>query len=221
MLKTPSYFNVNLSTLIDLFLIQNEANILYSEATDPFIPDQVRYHCPILLLLKFRHPIVKTSKRKIWNYAQADFNLYSALLIESNIENDIETNNNIDLNVELISKVITNASERAIPHKIVTIQSKDHPRVTSTIRKLIRKRKRAYKKYKRTSILHYWAKYKRLRNSCVKEIRESKKSYYENLERLLSTENANPKLFWKTSKQLLNLNKSSTKSYTSIQWSKC
>ena len=156
-------------------------------------------------------------EKKIWNY-----NLYRALFIELNFENDIETNNNIGLNVELISKVIADTSERAIPHKIVTIRPKDHPWVTSTIRKLICKRRRAYKKYKRTSILHYWAKYKRLRNICVKEIRESKKSYYENLERLLSTENANSKLVWKTSKQLLNLNKSSTKkTYTSIQWSKC
>ena len=86
---------------------------MYSEVIDPFIPDQVRYHCPILLLLKFRYRIVKTNKRKIWNYAQADFNLYRALLIESNIENDIETNNSIDLNVEFISKVIADASERA------------------------------------------------------------------------------------------------------------
>ena len=60
----PTHFTENSSTLIDLFLIRNEANILYSEVTDPFIPDQVRYHCPILLLYKFRHPIVQTSKEK-------------------------------------------------------------------------------------------------------------------------------------------------------------
>ena len=155
----PIHFTENSSTLIDLFLIRNEANILYIEVTDPFILDQVRYHCPVLLLLKCRHPIVKTSKRKLWNYVQADFNLYRAFLIDSNIENDIETNNNIDLNVELIFKVIADASERAIPHKIVTIRPNDHPWITSTIWKLIRKRKRAYKKYKRTSILHFWAKY--------------------------------------------------------------
>ena len=121
---------------------------MYSEVTDPFSPNQVRYHCSILLLLKFRRPIVNTCKRKIWNYAQADFNLYRALLLESNIENDIETNNNVDLNVELISKVIEDASERAIPHKFVTIRPKDHPWVTCTTRKLNRKRN---KKYKRTS----------------------------------------------------------------------
>ncbi|MCG8092513.1 MAG: hypothetical protein JAZ17_02615 [Candidatus Thiodiazotropha endolucinida] len=207
----PTHFTENSSTLIDLFLISNEANVLYSEVIDPFIPDQVRYHCPILLLLKFLRPIAKSIKRKIWNYAQADFDLYRSHLLASNIENDVKNNEDIDQNVDLISKAIADASERAIPHKIVTIRPNDHPWITSSIRKLIRKRKRAYKKYKRTSNQHYWDKYKRLRNNCVTEIRESKKSYYEKLERLLSTENVNSKLFWKTSKQLLNLNKSSTK----------
>ena len=115
--------------------------------------------------------------------------------------------------------MIADASERAIPHKIVTIRPKAHPWFTSTIKKLIRKRKRAYKKYKRTSILHYWAKYKRLRNICVKEIRESKKSYYENLERLLSIENAN---FEENLKTIVKFEQRFYKNtYTSIQWSKC
>ena len=79
-----------------------------------------------------------------------------------------------------------------------------------SIRRLIRKRKRAYKKYKKTINNHYWEKYKHFRNNCVSEIREAKKSYYDNLERLLSTENLNSKLFWKTSKQVLNLGKNKT-----------
>lgn len=210
-LTEPTHFTENSSSLIDLFLIRNEGNVLCSEVIDPFIPDQTRYHCPILLLLKFLRPQVKSTKRKIWNYAKADFNRYRTLLLESNIENDIETNDNIEQNVESIFQVIKEASEQAIPHKIVTIRPQDHPWISCAIRKLIRKRKRAYKKYKRTSNLHYWNKYKRLRNTCVSEIRESKKSYYENLQRLLSTENINSKLFWKTSKQMLNLKSSSTK----------
>ena len=72
LITEPTHLTENSSTLIDLFLIRNEANILYSEVTSTFIPDQVRYYCTILLLLKFRRPIFKTSKRKIWNYAQAD-----------------------------------------------------------------------------------------------------------------------------------------------------
>ena len=41
----PTHFTEQSSTLIDVFLIRNETN-MYIEVTDPFIPDQVRYHCP-------------------------------------------------------------------------------------------------------------------------------------------------------------------------------
>ena len=43
--------------------------------------------------------------------------------------------------------------------------------------------------------------------SSISEIRDVKANYYEKLERRLSTENLSSKLFWKTSKQLLNINK--------------
>ena len=166
----PTHFTESSSSLIDLFLIRNDTNILHSEVIDPFIPDQVRYHCPILLLLKFLRPVSKTTQRKIWKYAQADFNLYRSLLFESGIENHIESNNNIDQNIDFISKVIADASEKSVPHKIVIIH--DHPWINCSIRRLIRKRKRAYKKYKKTTNNHYWETYKHFRNNCASEIRE-------------------------------------------------
>ena len=75
----PTHFTESSSSLIELFLIRNDTNILHSKVIHPFIPDQVRYHCPILLLLKLLHPVSKTTQRKIWKYAQADFNLYRSL----------------------------------------------------------------------------------------------------------------------------------------------
>ena len=41
------------------------------------------------------------------------------------------------------------------------------------------------------------------------EIRNSKKKYFDKLDRLLSTNTTNSKLFWKTARQVLNLGKSS------------
>ena len=108
----------------------------------------------------------------------------------------IESNSNIDQNIDFISKVITDASEKSVPHKIVTIRPNDFPWINCSIRRLIRKRKRAYKKCKKTINNHYWETYKHFRNNCVSEIREAKKSYYDNLERLLSTEKLNSKLFF-------------------------
>ena len=48
-------------------------------------PDQVRYHCSILPLLKFLRLVSKTMQRKIWKYAQADFSQYRSLLFESGL----------------------------------------------------------------------------------------------------------------------------------------
>ena len=51
--------------------------------------------------------------------------------------------------------------------------------------------------------------YKQLRNTVTKEIRKSKQEYFDKLETLINTENTKSKLFWKTSKQILKLDKSS------------
>ena len=53
--------------------------------------------------------------------------------------------------------------------------------------------------------MHFWTKYKQLRNKANNAARKSKKDYFDKLDNLLSSENTNSKLFWKTSKQLLNL----------------
>ena len=42
--------------LLDLILVRNSSNILTSGVVDSFIPDQIRFHCPILVILKFLHP---------------------------------------------------------------------------------------------------------------------------------------------------------------------
>ena len=49
-----------------------------------------------------------------------------------------------------------------------------------------------------------------MQNKVVKEIRKSKQDYFDKLDRQLSSDNHDPKLFWKTSKQVLNLDKSSS-----------
>ncbi|MEW8545280.1 MAG: reverse transcriptase family protein, partial [Candidatus Thiodiazotropha sp.] len=210
-IKEATHFTENSSSLIDLILVRNNANVLTSGVGDPFIPDQIRYHCPILVLLKFLRPPNKTFKRKIWNYPQADFNKYRNLLSQLDFENHIVTNTNIDDNVKFITESIADAGEQSIPNKIVTIRPNDHPWITSSIRKHIRKRKRIYRKYKCTSNDYYWNKFKKLRNSVVSEIRNSKKAYFDKLEHILNSENVNSKLFWKTSKQVLSIHRCSTK----------
>ena len=52
-LINEDHFTESSSSLIELILVRNCSNILMSGEADSLIPDQIRFHCPILVLLKF------------------------------------------------------------------------------------------------------------------------------------------------------------------------
>ena len=89
---------------------------------------------------------------------------------------------------------LNKASQSSIPSKVVTIRPNEHRWITCQIRNLIRKRKHT--------------KFKILRNQIVSNIRSSKNNYFDKLKDILSKENVNSKIFWKTSKQVMGLQKS-------------
>ena len=93
---------------------------------------------------------------------------------------------------------------------MTTIWPKDHPWITCRIRNLIRKRQRMFRKYKKTHDINLRDQFKVIRNKVFNEIRKSKKEYFDKLEQLLSNQSASSKIFWKTSKQILNLDKTPT-----------
>lgn len=210
LISDSTHFTENSSSLIDLILVRNNNNVLVSGVVDPFIPDQTRYHCPIIVLLKFLRPSIKSYKRRIWSYKSADFGKYRALLQSLNLDGQLQTNDNIEENVRFVTEAIFSAAEQSISNKIVTIRPSEHPWITCQIKNLIRKRKRAYMKYKRTSDVRCWQKYKGIRNKVVFAIRKSKQAYFDKLDFLLSNELTNTKMFWKTSKQVLKLGKTSS-----------
>ena len=78
------------------------------------------------------------------------------------------------------------------------------------IKKLIRKWKLAFRQHKKTNNIHNWNKYKTLRNKVICELRKSKQSCHDNLDKLLSSADCNLKTFWKTSRQILNVGRDST-----------
>ena len=114
----------------------------------------------------------------------------------------------IENSVQIVQAAIFEAAEKSISNKTVIIRLNDHPWITCRIKSPIRKRKRLYKKFKKTNNFHHWVKFKATRNKVVKVVRLSKKEYFDKLETTLNTAKPSSKLFWKTSKQILKLNKS-------------
>ena len=63
LIQEPTNFTENSSSLIDLFLVRTPSNVLMSGVINNFIPDQTRYHCPIILLMIFirQELVIQTS----------------------------------------------------------------------------------------------------------------------------------------------------------------
>lgn len=210
LITEPTHFTENSSSLIDLILARNTSNVLTSGVSDSFLPEQTRYHCPVVVLLKFLRPSFKSYKRHIWSYNLADYELFRTIITAQNLVDIVKSNEDINENVRHLTESISSAAKQSIPNKTVTVRPAEHPWITCKIKNHIRKRKRYYRKFKQTSNQLFWEKYKTLRNGIVSEIRKSKTNYFEKLDGILSAGKANEKLFWKTAKQVLNLDKTSS-----------
>jgi hypothetical protein len=57
----PTHFTETSCSIIDLFLVKNITHVLTSFVADPFIPDLVRFHCPIVIVLKHQKKNKKTN----------------------------------------------------------------------------------------------------------------------------------------------------------------
>ena len=187
LISEPTHFTEDSPSILDLILVRNKSNIIFSGVIDPFLPEQVRYHCPTIVLLKFLRPRTAAYKRRVWYYKLADYDKYRQLLMDSNIMEKIDSHTNIDQNVKDMTDAITKAAEDSIPHKTVTIRPNDPPWITSHIRLLIRKRKLTYRKFKNSKQNDHWIKYKTLRNTVISELRKSKQEYFEKLDKELKT----------------------------------
>ena len=101
--KEATHYTEHSASLIDLIMVRNESNILTSGVADPFISDQIRYHCPTVVLLKFTRPTLSSYKRKIWNYARADFDKFREILREHDLPTQIQ-HTDIDTGVQKLRK---------------------------------------------------------------------------------------------------------------------
>ena len=109
LIKEPTNFTEHSSSIIDLILVRNNNNILMSAVIDPLIPDQTRYHCPIIVLLKILRPKATAFKRRVWNYKRAVFDKFSDLLSQKDLETRLASINNINESVKYIIETINEA----------------------------------------------------------------------------------------------------------------
>ena len=204
----PTHFTETSSSIIDILLVSNKDNLILSGVGDPFLGQELRYHCPIYGIFKLSKTKVHSFMRHIWSYDHADFNL-----LRSKAESiDWTSLQDDDINVYAnnINKTINNIASECIPNRYVRIRPSDPPWITSEIKRNIRKRKRAFRRAKRTDADSHWETVRKLRNNAVNSIRHSKRSYFDSIAGKLKSQTLSAKDWWSTLKMFIAPNSKSS-----------
>ena len=157
-INQPTHFTENSSSIIDILLVNNKPHLIVSGVGDPFLKQEIRYHCPIYGIFKFSKPKFVSFTRHIWNYDQGNYELLhnkaTSLDWDSIKDNDINTHAN------KINTTVTSFAKECIPNRCIKVKPSEPPWINSTIKQNIRKRKRAYRKAKTTKLASDWNKFK-------------------------------------------------------------
>lgn len=168
----PTHFTENSSSLIDIFLTSSDIEVALSGVGDPFLDQNVRFHCPTYILVNYAKPRTQTYTRTIWKYEQGDYHALRQMAGNTNWETLSDPD--IDIYTCNISSKILELAQLTIPNKIVTIRPSDPPWLHCEIRKMMRKRKRSYDRAKSTNNPNHWAIYRKLRNDTITLVRNAK-----------------------------------------------
>ena len=118
LIDESTHFTESFASLIDLILARNPSNIITSGVYDTFIENPVRYHCPIIYVLK----LYKCNKRRIWNYDRTDFNRFRDLLSSANWTCILDEP---DKAVEIFNNNLIHIAENPISNTIAIIMQID------------------------------------------------------------------------------------------------
>ena len=167
-----------------------------------------RYHCPTYCVLKFKKHLAKAFLRKICLFENGDYNAFRQAVSDYDWNTIIKEDVNLYANA--LTQTLINLSEQYIPNKNVTIRPQDLPWINNNIRKLMRKRNRSYRKYKRSKTVQNYSKFKRIRNDITSLLRKSKQDYTESLANKLKSSNLSSKDYWNTLKSFIKPAQSSS-----------
>ena len=207
-IEEPTHFTETSSSLIDLLLVNNNEHLILSGVGDPFLHQDIRYHCPVFGVFNFRKPKCLSFKRRIWKYDDGNYEMLRQKASATNW-NDFQ-NNDINTYCANLTEHLQSITEMCIPNKVITIRPSDPPWITTFIKRHIRKRKRAYKRAKQTNLPIQWTKFRNLRNRVTQLIRESKQSFNESMATKLKSDSLSPKQWWKLLKYFIAPNSKSS-----------
>ena len=108
----------------------------------------------------------------MWFYDRGNYTDFRLHL--SNTDSDSLHNGDINVSVTNFTNYLLDKCKQCIPSRVVTVIPNDPRWFTSDLKRLIRKRKRLYRKAKTTYNVHDWLRFRTLRKEIITKIRPAK-----------------------------------------------
>ena len=117
LITEPTNFAESSSTIIDLILVSNlgTVELHVSGVGEPFLMQDIRYHCPTHCVLKFKKHLSKAFSRKIWLYENSNYNTFRQTVSDYDWSTVIKEDVNSYANT--LTQTLINLSEQYIPNK--------------------------------------------------------------------------------------------------------
>ena len=182
----PTCQTKSTSTMIDHVYLSNPLSNFYSILS----PLSTSDHCFILLSLSnVKPPRAKPSRRRIWIYQQADFDMANNKLTAHCIDESLP----VDTVWSNWSSNFMSTMSEAVPSKLAK-HSHNLPYRTLDLLKLIRLKHRLFKRATATATDLAWSKYKKIRNHTTSALTAARRHFFDTLTSKLNC----PGDFWKS-----------------------
>ena len=60
LINDPTHYTETSFSIIDLVLVSNSHSVELSGVSEPFLSQDVRYHCPVYVIFTFKKPLLKS-----------------------------------------------------------------------------------------------------------------------------------------------------------------
>lgn len=170
---SPTRIRPESATVLDQILT-NERSL---ESVDILAPVYTSDHSVLGAKINLATPhILKSFKRKIWNYNNVDWENFRTNLQNTNWD-ECFLNENVDEAWKLWSHKFNSIMSQCIVNKEVTIRPRDKPWYNSLLRRENRKLEYHHKKAKNGNTHVLWESYKRARNLYYRNCRQAESDY--------------------------------------------
>ena len=156
------------------------------------------------------HPIKSHSsyKRKVFMFDRGDFESYRQQL--SLVDWDsLLVRDDIDISTSNITRALIDAANTNIPNRVITVRKDNPPWLTSSIKRVIRRKNRLHKREKKSNLPGHWERFRIARNKCNNLVSNAKITHYSKVSENIRLEKAGSKNWWTLVKSLTGNNECS------------